>query len=252
MSSIDSGLAIEYSLEALEYGSIKTKIAQIIREIPDEPIKEFDWKKLIGHFLLKLKYKVLNYLENNQNVDSKESLENLVLSIETEKAKMVNSSKIINEINIFQILSAIEPIINALSQLKDEEKIEYKSLDGSAILNNKVTLNKGKILWELGNKEFESETTEILKIKKLDLLSNSSNWTFKFRNKQIEAKIIDQDWLGRYHARDYPLMPEDSLKVKLKIHYINKADGKIIKPTYEITKVVDIIYPDDNKTSSIF
>jgi hypothetical protein len=182
MSSIDSGLSIEYSLEALEYGSIKTRIAQIIREIPDEPIKEFDWKKLVGHFLLKLKYKVLNYLEGNQTVDNKESLEKLVLSIETEKAKMVNHSKIINEINIFQILSAIEPIINALSQLKNEEQIEYKSIDGSATLSNKVSLNKGKILWELGNKEFESETTEILKIKKLDLLSNSSNWTFKFRN----------------------------------------------------------------------
>lgn len=65
----------------------------------------------------------------------------------------------------------------------------------------------------------------------------------------IDAKISDQSWLDKYHAREYPLLPEDSLKVKLKVFYTNKSDGKIVKPSYEITKVIDVIYPDNNQSA---
>ncbi|MDB4902666.1 MAG: hypothetical protein JWQ63_1947 [Mucilaginibacter sp.] len=250
ISSIDNGLQIEYSLEDLEFGSIKSRIRQLIEEIPDEAIKEFNWKKLVGHFLLKLKYLVLRYLQEKESIDSKESLEILMRSIENEKTKMLKNDRfIITEVNVYQLLTALEPIILVLSQLKNQEKIEYKSLDGNAILDNKVSINKAKILWELGDKKFENETTEILKVKKLDLLSDNSTWNFKLGNKSIDAKIIDKDWLDKYHAREYTLLPEDSLKVKLKVCYVNKPDGKVVKPIYEIVKVIDIIYPENNQTT---
>ncbi|MCO5937222.1 hypothetical protein NAF17_16875 [Mucilaginibacter sp. RB4R14] len=249
ISSIDDALETSYFLESIESGSIKTHIAQIIREIPDEAIKELDWKRIVGHFLLKLKYKVLNYLQNNQSLDSKDALQELAKTLEKEKATLLKTTRIISEVNIYQLLSALEPIMLFLSQLKDNEDLEFKSIDGSVLLNNKVSFNKAKILWELGDKKLESERSEILKVKKLDLLSNSSNWTFKMGNKQIDAKITDQDWLKKYHARDYTLLPEDSLKVNLKVSYIYKSDGKIVKPTYEITKVLDIIYPKNDQES---
>jgi hypothetical protein len=160
-----------------------------------------------------------------------------------------NDRFIITEVNVFQLLTVLEPIVNTLSQLKDTEKVQYESVNGSTTLNNKVTLNKAKILWELGDKKFENETTEVLKIKKLDLLSNNSNWSFRFGIKSVEAKISDQKWLDKYHAREYPLLPEDSLKVRLRVSYTSKSDGKVVKPTYEIVKVIDIIYPENNQTN---
>lgn len=252
LASIDSGLRLDYSLQSLEYSSIRTWIAQRIREIPDEAIKDFDWQKLVGHFCLKLKYLVLKYLEKNSNIDSKDSLVELSKDIEAEKLKILkNENHIINEVNTYLLLNSIEKIISVLTKLKAEEKIEFKSIGGSVQLSNKYTINKAKILWELGDKTFENETTETLKIKKSDFLSNNSLWSFKLGNKALEAKITDQAWLDKYHKREYPLLPEDSLKVKLKVSYVNKPDGTIVKPTYEITKVIDIIYPDDNNQGSL-
>jgi|GEM_PF-5002356 len=250
LSSIDSQLECDYSLQFLEYGSIKTWVAKRIREIPEQAIKDFDWKKLVGHFLLKLTHLVLRYLEKNPQLDTKDSLIELSKVIETEKKKSLkNDTYLINEVNSFLLLNAIEQIIYSLKELKDGEKIEFESLDGIVQLTNKITFNKAKILWELGDQKFENETVEILKIKRLDFLSNNSFWSFKLGNKAIDAKIVDQAWLDKYHLREFPLLPEDSLKVKLKVFYTNKANGKIVKPSFEITKVIDIIYPESNQTN---
>ena len=249
ISSIDSGLQIQYTLEDLKFASIKSRIRQIIEEIPDEAIKDFEWKKLVGHFLLKLKYLALRYLQDNKSVDSKESLESLVKSIEKEKSKMLKNDRfIISQVTTYQLLFVLEPIVYALNHLNEGESIEYKSIEGGAKLNNKTIINKAKILWELGDKQSENELTATLKLKKLDLLSNTSNWSFKFGNKSIEAKITDQEWLDKYHAREFPLLPEDSIKVNLKISYTN-SKGKISKAIYEVSKVIEIIYPSNNQTN---
>jgi hypothetical protein len=250
LSSIDNELQIQYALEDLKFSSIKSWIRQFIEDIPDDAIGDFDWKKLVGHFLLKLKYLTLSYLQENKTIDTKQGLENLLSKIEKEKSKMLKNDRyLISEINPYQMISALEPIVYLLSQLKDNDKIEYLSLDGKATVDNNVIINKAKILWELGDKQFENETTEVLKVKKLDFLSNNSNWNFKLGNRSIDAKITDKEWLNKYHARECPLLPEDSLKVKLKVSYINKADGKIVKPTYEVVKIIDVIYPENTQTN---
>lgn len=247
LASIANGIQCDYSLQSIEFSSIKTWIAQRIREVPDEAIKDFDWKKLVGHFLLKLKYLVLKYLESNSEIDSKESIERLAKDIETEKVKILASDKyLVNEVNLYTLINSLEKIVTVLGRLREQERIEFKSVDGSAILNKRITLNKAKILWEIGDTNAEHETTEILKIKKIDLLSNNSTWTFKLRTKTIDAKIVDREWLDKYHSRDFPLLPEDSLKVKLKVIYINRPDGTVLKNTYEITQVLKRIDPDDN------
>src|SRR6478609_2872938 len=56
LSHIDREASVQYSLRDIEYSSIKTKIAQLLRAIPDDAIKTLDWKSLIGNFLLKAKY----------------------------------------------------------------------------------------------------------------------------------------------------------------------------------------------------
>ncbi|WP_419800776.1 hypothetical protein [Mucilaginibacter sp.] len=246
IASIANGIHCDYSIQSIEYSSIKTWIAQRIREVPDEAIKEFDWKKLVGHFLLKLKYLVLKYLESNSEIDSKDSIERLAKEIEVEKTKIINNDKyLLNEVNLYTLINTLEKMVAVLGNLKEKERIEFKSIDGSAILNRRININKAKILWELGDTNAEHETTEILKIKKIDLLSNNSTWTFKLGTKTIDAKIIDRVWLDKYHSREFPLLPEDSLKVKLKVIYINRPDGSVLKNVYEITEVLKRIDPED-------
>ncbi|MGV8878501.1 MAG: hypothetical protein ACOH2A_05680 [Sphingobacteriaceae bacterium] len=249
ISSIHSSLEFSYKLEFIEFSSIRTWVIQAIKEIPDDAVRDFEWKKLVGHFLLKLKYLILKHLENDSELNSKEQIQVLNKRIEDEKRLIFkdNPYVLLTEVNMYLLINSLEQLINTLKKLLDDENIQYQSLDGKAIVNNKVSLNKAKILWELGDEKFESETTETLKIKKMDMLSSNSMWSFKLKNKSIEAKIVDYDWLARFHSREYTLLPEDSLKVKLKCTYVNQGTSIISKPLYEITKIMEITYPTDTQ-----
>src|SRR4051812_14627761 len=84
LTHIDREANVQYSLQDIEYSSIRTKIAQILRAIPDDAIRNLDWKSLIGNFLLKAKYLFLKKLEQNKTIDSKAILEALTTEINTE------------------------------------------------------------------------------------------------------------------------------------------------------------------------
>jgi hypothetical protein len=253
LNSIDSSLKIEYSLQDIGYGSIKTKIAQIIRDVPDEAIKEFEWKKLVGHFLLKVKYLLLKWLENTGEVASKDQITDIVKQLEKIKTYQLNvNGKLLTEVNHYFFISILEPVILIASNLKDGESIQYHSVYGSASINKNVSINKPKILWEIGDREFESETLSILKIKKVDMLSKDGPWSFQLGSKPIIARITHLEWLQKFHNREFTLLPEDALKVTLKTTFLNSKDGKHNKVTYEITKVIDIIQPSKLESEDLF
>lgn len=72
---------IDYELIGLEYGSLKSKVAQILRSVPDEVLKEIlDPQKLIGLTLVYIKHRILKALESNE-VNSKDSLERVTNDI---------------------------------------------------------------------------------------------------------------------------------------------------------------------------
>lgn len=253
LSLADNSLQVNYELTNLEYSSIKTKIAQVLREIPDEAISNLDWKKLLGHFLLKLKYRFLRFLETNKEIESSEQLQNFLKEVEDEKKIILKDSNfILSDANIFILLNFLEKLVSTLKKLNDDECLEYKSEYGSVTVDNKIGINKALILFELGDKSSISETTEILKIKSTDFLSSEKMWSFKLGNKSINAKITDLVWLNKYYKRDFPLYPNDSLKVKLKIIFNSKENGSIYSPHYEIPQVLDVIYPENDDSESLF
>lgn len=67
-------------------------------------------------------------------------------------------------------------------------------------------------------------------------------WGFKLGSKSINAKFTDQNWLKKYHQRDFPLLPNDSLKVKLKVSFNTRESDEIHSLYYEFTEVIDVIY----------
>jgi hypothetical protein len=101
-----------------------------------------------------------------------------------------------------------------------------------------------KLLFELGNQTIEQQRTEILKVKTLDLLSDIANWKLIRLNKQIEVKILDQEWLNEYHDRKIVIQPNDYLKLDLKITYISNPTSPKPLVIYEALKVFEVIPPE--------
>lgn len=235
---------LEYELIDLEYSSIKSKVNQILKSIPDDVLKDIlNLGKLFGHLLVYIKRRLIKATETNE-VQSVESLQKVTTDINKEIKKLPVDYIIILEINNYFVLNAINELGIEGRKLKKDEYFEYKSKAGNARIGRDSSVNMGKLLYELGGQTVEQQRTETLKVKSLDLLSDKASWKLIRQGKQIEVRILHKEWLDDYHNRKIVIQPNDYLKVDLKITYTTNSNT--LKPviTYEALKVFEVIPPD--------
>ncbi len=235
---------LEYELIDLEYSSIKSKVNQILKSIPDDVLKDIlNPGKLFGHLLVFIKKRLIKATETNE-VQSVESLQKVTNDINNEIRKLPSTTIIVLEINNYIVLNAINELSIEGRKLKKEEYFEYKSKAGNARIGNASSVNMAKLLYELGGQTLEQQRIETLKVKTLDLLSDKASWKLIRQGKQIEVKILHKEWLDDYHNRKIIIQPNDYLKLDLKITYTTNANT--LKPivSYEALKVLEVIPPD--------
>ena len=76
-------------------------------------------------------------------------------------------------------------------------------------------------------------------VKKPDYLG-TSQWEFRHGKKPISANIEHEDWLKRFHNREYDIRPGDALKCHATIEFIYGYDNELIKEKHTITEVKEI------------
>jgi hypothetical protein len=235
---------LEYELIDLEYSSIKSKVNQILKSIPDDVLKDIlNPAKLFGHLLVYVKKRLIKATETNE-VQSVESLQKITNDINKEIKKLPTTTIIILEVNNYFVLNAINELSLEGRKLKKEEYFDYKSKAGNARIGNSSSVNMAKLLYELGGQTLEQQRIETLKVKTLDLLSDKASWKLIRQGKQIEVKILHKEWLDDYHNRKIIIQPNDYLKVDLKITYTTNSNT--LKPivSYEALQVLEVIPPD--------
>lgn len=246
---------LEYELIDLEYSSIKSKVNQILKSVPDDILKDItNPRKLLGHLLVYIKRRLIRATETNE-VESIKSLQKVTSDINKEIKQLPTTTIIILEINNYFVLNAINEIGIEGRKLKKGEYFEYKSKAGNARIGNNSSVNMAKLLYELGGQTLEQQRIETLKVKSLDLLSDKANWKLLRQRKQIEVKILHKEWLDDYHDRKIIIQPNDYLKVDLKITYTTNPNT--LKPvvSYEALKVIEVIPPDkmeNNNQNNLF
>ena len=62
--SIDGHIITSLAILGFEDGSLRTWFASILRSIDDEALKDLDLKKLIGAYLVRVKYAAVDWLED--------------------------------------------------------------------------------------------------------------------------------------------------------------------------------------------
>jgi Txe/YoeB family toxin of Txe-Axe toxin-antitoxin module len=246
---------LEYELIDLEYSSIKSKVNQILKSIPDDILKDIaNPGKLLGHLLVYIKKRLIKATETNE-VQSIENLQKITSDINKEIKKLPSTTIIILEINNYFVLNAINELGIEGRKLKRDEYFEYKSKAGNARIGNSSSVNMAKLLYELGGQTLEQQRIETLKVKSLDLLSDKASWKLIRQGKQIEVKILHKEWLDDYHNRKVIIQPNDYLKVDLKITYTTNNNTLKSIVNYEALKVIEVIPPDkmeSNKQNSLF
>lgn len=235
-------------LESIEIGSIRVKLKTIIMNIDDEALKELDWKKFIGSFLVRAKYRIIQWIDKPESISTKSELRSLVDSIDKIADEEFGDYNISPEISSGRFLNALNLISRSMKQMKDDEKAIYISAEGAIVFNKKFSLSEEDIELLITEDKIISATKEILIVKKPDYLG-ISKWEFYQNGKEkiIHVKLLDDSWLKSFQSGNIDLRPGDSMEVSLETSVLLNSEMKEISISHYLHKVYRVINDRDDK-----
>lgn len=243
--------ATQLVLDDLEAGSLRSWLRNIILNVPDEAIAELDVKKLIGHFLLKAKYKIVEWLAENEkivSIDQVRALEGELLRLADESN--VKSIPAYVPINTRTLLSQINSIQIAVSRLDERDAVRYESPVGNKNISRGIVIEEGLIREILTRQTLISEGERIVKVKKPDYLGRSK-WVVRHAGHSVEAKFEDYEWLQQFQGNAVALNPGDSLRVVMREEVSYGYENEVVHVSYTIKKVVGIVPPSRQDQSPL-
>lgn len=228
-------------LQDIESASLKSRLRTVIEAIPDEPLRQGEVKKIIGHFLLQGKHKILDWCGDRKEISNREE----VKLLEADLTKLAHDTDIkilpaYAPVNTPALLSDISAVNDAMAPLENRDQATFASIEGKSRFNSELVVS-GEVIREIVTRErLENTGDRILKVKKPDYLG-TSKWTFKYGTLTIEAKICDEAWLDRFQKGDVDLGPGDSLRVTLHEEVSYGFDNEVVHTEYEVRKVDGVV-----------
>lgn len=231
----------KFMLDDIQTGSVRALIRTVVSSVDDEALKELDWKKLVGSFLVKAKYKILKNLEDKKEIttiDEVNEIEGEILGLaqETDVQKLPTYSAGSTR----KLLGNIARLSDATKSLLPEDKIYYISSAGQVPINKDFNISSEAIQELLTHKIVKNEAELVLRVKKPDYLGQSM-WDLHYEGKTIQVKIVDWSWLHKFHSRQIDLRPGDSLKAKVEVELWLGIDNSIVAEHYTISEVIEVI-----------
>lgn len=242
--SIDSKITPVMMLEEIESGSLKIWLKNTLEAVDDQALKELNWKHIVGKYLVKAKYVIINWCNNGQQNENKESL--LKLSNEIKKIAHETNVRYLPDykaLSVPELVDSIKDISQAKNFLDKQDKLQYIAGSDEEPLDFNLSIDWTPEKFEdlLTNEIVEyPEAPIILAIKKPDYLG-LSGWEFRHGKKKIIAKIEDEQWLKDFQGRKKDVRPGDALRCKVKQIFHYGYDNELIAEKYSITKVDDIL-----------
>jgi hypothetical protein len=241
IQSIDVKIEPLMLLEDIESGSIKTWLSYLVKGIDDDALKNLDWKKAVGAYLVKAKYCIIKFLENKTQISDRVE----ILELERDLLALAQETDIkhipaYSPISRPKLISNLETLSSAAHHLKEGDKLYYTSSQGKLPFNLSFNIVPDAIE-DLLTKEVIVSTVEmILKVKKPDYLGESM-WELKHEQKTIPVKILDVKWLQRFQSRDIDIRPGDSIRAIVEIVTKYDYENEVINARYAVKSVLEIL-----------
>lgn len=250
--SINSNLKPIILLEDIESGSLKTWLKQMIEDIDDDELKNLEWKKIVGSFLVKSKYIAIDFLGGKTKITDT----NEILDLQKEILKLAGQTNVkqmpfYNPIPIRFLIQDISNIQNVLTVFDKKDSAYYMTENKSAKFNLELNISPESLEELITKESIENNVEMILKVKKPDYLG-SSRWDFVFDNKLFPAKIIDYEWLTKFQKRDVNVRPGDSIRAKVQTVVKYGHDNNVVNIQNNIIKVINIIEANESEQMEIF
>jgi hypothetical protein len=228
-------------LQDVEAASLKAILRTVVSSLPDEAVKAGEVKKVIGHYLIAAKHKILDWCGQRDEIGSREEVKQLQDEVyalaEASDVKVIPAYA---PIELTTLLSDITAIREALSHLAANDAASFTSAEGQSIYNRRLHVSEAMVQELVTRETIPTESERIVKVKKPDYLG-TSKWEFKYAGHAIEAKILDVLWLQRFQSNLEPLNPGDSLRVILREEVAYGYDSEIVNIDYTVLKVLDVL-----------
>jgi hypothetical protein len=228
-------------LQDVEAASLKAILRTVVSSLPDEAVKAGEVKKVIGHYLIAAKHKILDWCGQRDEIGSREEIKQLQDEVHAlAEASDVKVIPAYAPIELTTLLSDITAIREALSHLAANDAASFTSAEGQSIYNRRLHVSEAMVQELVTRETIPTESERIVKVKKPDYLG-TSKWEFKYAGHAIEAKILDAVWLQRFQSNLEALNPGDSLRVILREEVAYGYDSEIVNIDYTVLKVLDIL-----------
>lgn len=239
--SIGATVRTSLVLQDVEATSLKAKLRTVVSSLPDEALKAGEVKKVIGHFLVAAKHKILDWCGERDEIGNRGEVKQLQRELhELAEASDVKLLPAYAPMELPILLADISAIREALSYLAANDEASFTSVEGQSKYNPKLHVSEAIVQELVTREKIPSKGEKIIKIKKPDFLGNSK-WEFKYAGHAIEAKMLDHAWLQRYQGNQQPLNPGDSLRVILTEEVSYGYDSEIVHIEYEVLEVLDVL-----------
>lgn len=245
ISKCEPAYKVEYAIREINAASLLTKVIRTIIK-PDETEGELPLSDDTGNieeYCNKVQDSVLNkfvqkkddVIENSDMVE----LSKRILDVANETG--VSKKRNFKQPNIITLLDSVKTLQKVANGMGQNFNYTYNRNDTKIdIPRFYVDVDAERLIDETQSKEVKTNFSKNLKIKQVDFLGNSK-WHFKFDDiRTIEAKILDEDWIEKFHSGNMKIASGNFLKVDGFIKDKRDDSGNIISTEYFITKVYDI------------
>jgi hypothetical protein len=226
-------------LEDIEAGSLKVWLKAVLNRVPDEAIRDFEWKKAVGHYLLKAKYVILKFCDD-ENAGQK-GLQEITNELQN-LARETDARHLPDYAPVHQgrLVAAMDQIQDAKRSLGPNDKLIIDIDDKSYSVDLAQTWEPSEVIHVANTKETHSEGEVILTIRRPDLLG-STMWQFRHGRSSVSAPINDEKWLRDFHDHKIPIYSGDALRSRVRFTYIYDDKGTLIESKIEIIEVLEVI-----------
>ncbi len=233
-------------LENVEAGSIKSWVATVLRSTDDESVRSGDWKKVLGEYLVKGKYVLLEKLEGAESIAQQDLLTEIQKSLLLEAAQVGNNNlQGLLMLTRTQIAAHVSELTRALAPLTDGDSATFESGGRREVRFNRTLDVDQKQLDEVLTSRFVSNKAElILKVKKPDFLG-SSMWEFHFNGHAIQASVLDDQWLLDFRRDGLGVRPGASLRAIVLVEIALNEEQEELSSKYTLLKVLSVIPPSE-------
>jgi len=241
--TIDVNIQPTMLLEDVESGSVKGWLRALLEATDDTGLKELNWKKIVGGYLVKAKYLMIDFLNRETDIIVKEDLEQLQGQLYAAAEETG-----VKHIPAYQppskalLVRSITDIGCALRPLQQGDSAAFETQAGDRVEFNLTVKIAPESLNELLVQESLAHDEElILLVKKPDFLGDSQ-WEFKHET-TFEAKVQDADFLTRFRRNEIRLHPGSAVRALVHVEVAYGYDREVVSRKFHVMKVLEVIEP---------